>query len=141
METVKKVVGVAFIENGRLLIVKSLRSSTTNVWTLIGGGVEEGEEPIEAAIREVSEEIHNGFTITESDLIPVMGFKETAASDPNLVVEMNIYLCNKSIDVHLTPDDEILEYHWFRLGETDYSVSSSIRDHFLPYAIEKGLIY
>lgn len=141
METIKKVVGVAFIENGRLLIVKSLRSSTTNTWTLVGGGVEVGETPLEAAIREVGEEIHNGFTINENDLEPVMGFKETAASDPNVIIEMNIYLCNKEINVHLTSDDEILEYHWFRLGETEYNVSSSIRDHFLPFAIEKGLIY
>ena len=141
MSDTKKVVGVAFISYGRLLIVQSQRSSTTNTWTMIGGGVEDNETPLDAAIRETQEEIHNGFTITADDLEPVMGFKETAASDPNLMIEMNIFICKKEIDVDLTPDEEILKYHWFRIGETDYNISSSIRDHFLPYAIEKGLLF
>lgn len=37
---IQKVVGVAFIENGKLLIVQSHRSSKTNSWTFVGGGVE-----------------------------------------------------------------------------------------------------
>ena len=32
----QKVVGVAFIENGKLLIVQSHKSSKTNSWTLVG---------------------------------------------------------------------------------------------------------
>ena len=141
MSDTKKVVAVAFISYGRLLIVQSKRSSTTNTWTMIGGGVEENETPLDAAIRETKEEIHNGFDITAEDLEPVMGFKETAASDPNLMIEMNIFISKKDIDVDLIPDEEILKYHWFRIGETDYNISSSIRDHFLPYAIEKGLLF
>ena len=141
MSDTKKVVAVAFISYGRLLIVQSKRSSTTNTWTMIGGGVEENETPLDAAIRETKEEIHNGFDITAEDLEPVMGFKETAASDPNLMIEMNIFISKKDIDVDLIPNEEILKYHWFRIGETDYNISSSIRDHFLPYAIEKGLLF
>ncbi len=141
MSDTKKVVAVAFISYGRLLIVQSKRSSTTNTWTMIGGGVEENETPLDAAIRETKEEIHNGFDITAEDLEPVMGFKETAASDPNLMIEMNIFISKKDIDVDLIPNEEILKYHWFRIGETDYNISSSVRDHFLPYAIEKGLLF
>ena len=51
MKKVKKVVGVAFIEDGKLLIVRSVRSSKSNTWTLIGGGVEEGESEVEAAAK------------------------------------------------------------------------------------------
>ena len=87
---IQKVVGVAFIENGKLLIVQSHRSSKTNSWTFVGGGVEEGETLVEAAIREVSE--------------------------------------------------EILHYHWYSPGE-DYNISSSIKDHFLPFAQKNNLIY
>ena len=72
----QKVVGVAFIENGKLLIVQSHKSSKTNSWTLVGGGVEVGETLIEAAIREVSEEIHNNFTISESDLEQLSTFSK-----------------------------------------------------------------
>ena len=98
MKKVKKVVGVAFIEDGKLLIVRSVRSSKSNTWTLIGGGVEEGESEVEAAIREVKEEFHNGFTISEEDLKPLMCFKESASSDPELDIIMTMFICKKKMD-------------------------------------------
>lgn len=139
-EVIKRVVGVVFIQDGKLLIVKSLRSSQTNSWTLVGGGIETGENPLRACIREVNEEL-NGFNISEDDLEPIMCFKEAAASNPNIMIEMNLFSCSKNIDVNLIANEEILAYHWFKVGETDYNLSSSIRDYFLPYAIEKGLLY
>lgn len=141
MEKLKRVVGIAFIENGKLLIVRSLRSSATNSWTLIGGGIEAGETEITAALREVNEEVGQGFEFCEEDLLPIMCFKEAAASDSDVIIEMNMFLATKSIHVSLIPNDEILEYHWYSLGESGYNLSSSILDHFLPYAIQKGIIF
>ncbi len=141
MEKFKRVVGVAFIEDGKLLIVKSQRSNTTNSWTLVGGGVETGETEITAALREVNEEIGQGFEFCEEDLLPIMCFKEAAASDMDVTIEMNMFLATKKIHVSLIPNDEIMDYHWYSLGETEYNLSSSIRDHFLPYAIQKGLLF
>lgn len=138
---IKKVVGVAFVEDGKILIVKSVRSSHNNIWTLVGGGVEDGETEVEAAIREVSEEIHNGFTITESDLKPVMCFKEAAASDPELQIIMTMFICTKKIDVPLSPYFEVIDYHWYKLGESEYKISSAIRDHFIPFAVNEGILY
>ena len=37
MEKLKRVVGIAFVEEGKLLIVRSQRSTATNSWTLVGG--------------------------------------------------------------------------------------------------------
>ena len=135
------VVGVAFIKDGKLLIVQSVRSSHNNVWTMIGGGVNDGETEVEAAIREVKEEIHNGFFIAEEDLKPIMSFKESAASDPETTIIMTLFLCHKPIDVALSPDFEILKYHWYKLGESDFKISSAIRDHFIPFAVNEGLMY
>ena len=133
-------VGVAFIEDNKLLIVKSVRSSTTNSWTLVGGGIENGESEITAALREVNEEIGPGFEFCEEDLLPIMCFKEAAQSDSDILIEMNMFLSTKQIHISLIPNDEILEYHWYSLGETEYNLSSSIRDHLLPYVIQKGLL-
>lgn len=141
MEKFKKVVGIAFIENGKLLIVKSQRSNTTNSWTLVGGGVESKETEIIAALREINEEVGQGFEFSEEDLLPILCFKEAAASDSDVTIEMNLFLATKPIHVSLIPNDEILEYHWYSIGETEYNLSSSIRDHFLPYAIQKGLLF
>lgn len=135
---IKEVVGVAFIENNKLLIVQSRKSSKTNSYTFIGGGVEVGETLIEAAKREVSEEIHSGFTINDDELELVFEQTEQAASDPNLTIRMHVFLAHKKINVPLVPNDEILIYHWYTLGE-DYNISNSIRD-FLAYAKEKHII-
>lgn len=138
MNNVQQVVGIAFIENNRLLIVQSKKSSRTNSYTFIGGGVEVGETLLEAAVREVSEEIHNGFTIAPEELELVMTKKEQAASDPNKQIEMHTFLAHKSIDVELIPNEEIIEYHWYSIGE-DYNVSNSIKD-FLEYALENNIL-
>lgn len=138
MNNVKQVVGIAFIKNNRLLIVQSRKSSKTNSYTFIGGGVEEGETLIEAAVREVSEEIHNGFTINPHELELVMTKKERAASDPNKQIEMHVFIAHKDINVELIPNEEILEYHWYSIGE-DKNVSNSIKD-FLEYALENNII-
>lgn len=134
----KEVVGIAFIENNKLLIVQSRKSSKTNSYTFIGGGVEKGETLIEAAKREVSEEIHSGFTINDDELELVFEQTEQAASDPNLTIRMHVFLAHKKIDVPLVPNEEILIYHWYTLGE-DYNVSNSIRD-FLNFAKANNII-
>ena len=141
MEKLKRVVGVAFVEEGKLLIVRSKRSDTTNSWTLVGGGIEANETEITAALREVNEEIGQGFEFCEEDLLPIMCFKELAASDTDVVIEMNMFLARKKIHVNLLPNDEILEYHWYKIGEKEYNLSSSIINHFIPYAIQKGILY
>lgn len=52
----------AIINDGKIAMVKHERS-TSSFWTLPGGGVEEGEELEEAAIREAKEEVNLKITI------------------------------------------------------------------------------
>jgi 8-oxo-dGTP diphosphatase len=49
--------GVATDADGRVLLVRSsVRSNTPGVWSLPGGGIEHGEDPADAVVREVAEE-------------------------------------------------------------------------------------
>lgn len=141
MKKVKKVVGIAFIKDGKLLISQSVKSAKRNKFTFVGGGVEEGETILEAAVRECKEEIQNGFEIVESDFKPVMKFTEQAASDPNLTIEMNILLATKEINVELKPNEEILKYEWFSVGNDEETLSDSIKKHFIPFAIENKIMW
>ena len=68
-------------------------------------------------------------------------FREPALSDPNLLIEMHIMLSSKEIDVPLKPNAEILEYRWFSLNDDDSILSSAVKDHFIIYAKENGLMY
>lgn len=135
------VVGTAFVKNGKLLISMSQRSSKKGKYTLVGGGVEKGETYKEAAKREIEEEIANGFTIDENELEEILCFREPALSDPSLMIEMHMMKSLKEVDVELLPNDEIIEYKWFTLGDDDSVLASAIKDHFIPWAIENKVMY
>ncbi|MDD2409505.1 MAG: NUDIX domain-containing protein [Bacilli bacterium] len=135
------VVGTAFIKEGALLISMSERSSKKGKFTLIGGFVDEGETIKEAARRECQEEIGQGFDIKEEELLIIKTYREPALSDPNLLIEMNLLLALKEINVELVPNDEILEYRWFKLGDDESILSTAVKDHFIPWAVENNVMY
>lgn len=141
MNNVMKVVFIAFIDNGKLLVSKSVRSSKQGLYTLIGGAVENDETLLEAAIREAKEEINSDFDIKQKDLELLFHYIEPAASDPNLNLEFNIFLAHKKIDVELQTNLEILEHKWYDIYDCETKLSSAIVNYFMPYAIEKGLLY
>lgn len=135
-----KVVGIAFIDNNELLISMSNKSAKKGKYTLVGGGVDEGETLKEAAARECMEEIGNNFEISEDELTEIITFTEEALSDDNLIIEMHMFLALKKIDVELKPNDEIVNYRWFKLGDDLSMVSTAVKDHFLPYAKRNKLL-
>ena len=140
MEDLIYVVSTVFIKDGKVLVSMSQRSAKKGKYTLVGGGVEKGETFKEAAVRECIEEIANGFTIEEKDLKEILCFREPALSDPNLTIEMHMMLSHKDINVELKPNDEIIEYKWFKLGDDDSILATAIKDHFIPWAIENNIM-
>ena len=118
----------------------SQRSSKKGKFTLVGGGVEKGETFKEAARRECQEEIGEGFDILETELEEILCFREPALSDPSLTIEMHMMLSHKDINVELKPNDEIIEYRWFKLGDDDSILATAIKDHLIPWAIENNIM-
>ena len=141
MENLIYVVGTAFVRDGKLLVSMSQRSAKKGRYTLVGGGVEKGETFKEAAIRECKEEIGNGFNIKEDELVEILNFREPALSDPSLTIEMHMMKALKDVDVELIPNDEIVEYIWYSLGDDDSQLASAIKDHFIPWAIQNKVMY
>jgi ADP-ribose pyrophosphatase YjhB (NUDIX family) len=57
--------GVATDASGRVLLVRSsVRSNTPGVWSLPGGGIEHGEDPADAVVREIAEETGLAVQVT-----------------------------------------------------------------------------
>lgn len=135
----KNIVGVAFINDNKLLIVKSAKSAKNNLFTLVGGSVEEGESIIEGAIRECHEEVDYNLDIKASDLQFITSYVEPAASDPGLIIKMHIFLSYKKIEDLPNCNPEIIAYKWYKIGD-DENVSSSIKEHFIPYAINHKIL-
>lgn len=135
-----KVVGIAFFKNKSLLISKAHNCKDTNLYTLVGGKVNKSESIKEAAIRECKEEISLDFNICEDDLTEILSFKERAASDNNLIIDMHILLSSKEIDVPLKTSEEILDYKWYSLKDDDSILCASIKNHLIEYAILNNLL-
>lgn len=135
----KQVVGMAFINDGKLLVCMSMRSSKQGKYTLIGGGVEQNETLEEAIIREVKEELN--LDINENDFYKALSFTDQAASDPNLTIDMTIFIYNKKFNGELATNDEIIAFKWYDIDQELFNISSAIANHLLPWAIDKNLMY
>lgn len=67
-----KVAAVVFVENdGKVLLVKRAFNPERGKWALPAGYIDDGEDPREAAVREVREE--TGLIVAITDLIGVEG--------------------------------------------------------------------
>jgi len=136
------VVGTAFVRDGKLLISMSQRSAKKGKYTLVGGNMEPDDSSIKAAARrECQEEIANGFDILESELKEILIFREPAMSDSTITIEMHMMLALKDIDVELIPNEEILDFKWYSLGEDDSILSTAIKNYFIPWATENNIMY
>lgn len=92
------------MENGRLLMIKS---TETNAWSIPSGGIEQGETPEQACIREVWEE--TGFKVAIYEELRV---KRTQIGDYD--VTTHYFLCEK-LDGFISyqdPDEEVEEIAW-----------------------------
>lgn len=128
------VVTIAFIKDNKLLVVKPRSSKKSNIYTLIGGKVNSGENLIEAIKRETYEETK--LKISEKDIKLILEFNEVSASDKNLMINMHMFLFNEIFDVSIEIGEEILDYKWNWI-KNDYDfLSNSIYKHLLPYLRE-----
>lgn len=114
-----KGVGIIVLHNDRVLLGKRKDSGQ---WSLAGGGIEPGEQPKEAAIRELFEE----FGIKVTDLAyygvtpsPANPFKPTDSRIGCSVEYWVEFFDLGEIEVILEPK-EFTEYKWVTLGEALY---------------------
>jgi ADP-ribose pyrophosphatase YjhB (NUDIX family) len=96
--------------NGSLLLV---RQRHTGRWALPGGHLRRGEEAIDAAIREVAEEVAIRFD--RAALTPAVPNAVIAPGPQRVDV---IFTADVAADIPVTPDGvEALEARWFGLDE------------------------
>ena len=127
-----------FFKDGKLLIDKPRKRPT---YQMIGGGMEEGETPLEAAIRECHEELGDKAIFDPSKIEFVMDFMEIATSDPNLKIHMHVFIYKGSLEGELTLSDEIENFMWFSTDDDINLLSNTLKNEIIPYAKSKKLIY
>lgn len=134
----KQVVGTLFFSNGKLLIDKPRKRPT---YQMVGGSVEENETTLQAAIREIREELGNKAIFDPTKIEFLMDFNEIATSDPTLEIHMNIFIYKGELHGELSTSDEIENFMWFGIDDDINLLSNTLKNEIIPYAIKNKLIY
>ena len=132
-----EVVGTMFFREHKLLIDKPRKRNT---YQMIGGKVEDGETPLEAAIRECHEELGNKAIFNEKLFELVMEFDEIATSDGKTPIHFYVFKYNGDLQGELTTSEEIESFKWYNSKEDSIILSNTLKNEVVPYCLKNNLI-
>jgi 8-oxo-dGTP pyrophosphatase MutT (NUDIX family) len=108
----------AVIQDGdRLLVVRQRDSGR---WSLVGGGVEPGEDPETALRREVREEL--GVDVDVLGIVGAYGGTDLEVTYPNgdRVAYVTVaYRCSLASETLVLEDDELVETRWVTTDQVE----------------------
>ena len=131
------VVGTMFFKDQKLLIDKPRKRPT---YQMIGGRVEEGETPLEAAIRECHEELGNEAIFDSNKIELVMKFDEIATSDGKTPIHFYVFKYNGSLEGKLNTSEEIEAFKWYESNDGADILSNTLKNEVIPYCLKNNLI-
>lgn len=126
-----QVADVIFVKDGKVLLVQQRKASAHGLWSFPGGRLEQGETSMQAAAREVREEIG-------VDLVNPHFLKMCSINTQNGLLDIHVYTGKFSGIIKLK-DDELMAYEWFSLHELeDMKLSLRGSDYIIEQA--KGVL-
>lgn len=132
-----KVVGTMFFKEQKLLIDKPRKRPT---YQMIGGRVEDGETPLEAAIRECHEELGPKAVFDSSLIELVMEFDEIATSDGVTPIHFYVFRYNGLLEGEITTSEEIEAFKWYDSSVGYNILSNTLKNEVIPYCLKNKLI-
>ena len=128
-----EVVGTMFFKEHK----KPRKRST---YQMIGGKVEYGETPLEAAIRECHEELGDKAIFNENLFELIMEFDEIATSDGKTPIHFYVFKYNGDLQGELTTSDEIESFQWYNSKASSIVLSNTLKNEVIPYCLRNNLI-
>ncbi len=132
-----EVVGTMFFKDQKLLLDKPRKRPTHQ---MIGGRVEEGETPLEAAVREAHEELGDEAIFDPSLFEFVMEFDEIATSDGKTPIHFYVFKYNGLLRGEIKTSDEIGTFKWYETKDGEEILSNTLKHKVIPYCVENKLI-
>lgn len=105
--------------DGQVLVIHHHRLGT---WLPIGGELEAGETPLEAAVRELREESSLAAEFRDLDGAPdgvppgYIGYEEHQAGKKGMHMNF-VFVADVAADARVVPNDEFSEFRWVGLDE------------------------
>ncbi|CCY99798.1 mutator MutT protein [Clostridium sp. CAG:793] len=131
------VVGTMFFKDNKLLIDKPRKRLT---YQMVGGKVEKGETPMQAAIRECHEELGEKAIFDESLFNLTMEFDEIATSDGITPIHFYVFTYKDELKGDLNTSEEIERFKWYETKDGNEILSNTLKNEVVPYCIKNGLI-
>lgn len=130
---VLRITAVAFLrdgEDGRELL--AVRKRGTGSYMQVGGKLEAGETALEAALREVEEEL--GVRLEEAELELLGEFEAAAANEPSTRVRSTVFRTDRVLPEPLTVRAELADHRWFPVDRpaTGTRLAPLMTEHILP---------
>lgn len=132
-----KVVGTLFLKDNKILLDKPRTKPTHQ---MVGGKVEEGETPLQAAIRECHEELGKYAEFDETKFTPIMDFDEIATSDPSIMIHFYLFKYEGELKGNLETSEEIDSFLWYDTSYGEEILSNTLKHKVIPYCLENNLI-
>ena len=131
------VVGTMFFKDNKLLIDKPRKRLT---YQMVGGKVEKGETPMQAAIRECHEELGEKAIFDESLFNLTMEYDEIATSDGITPIHFYVFTYKGELKGDLNTSEEIERFKWYETKDGNKILSNTLKNEVVPYCIKNGLI-
>lgn len=115
---------IVVADDGKILLVRNILGRQN--WSLPGGGVQKNENFSAAVVRELAEE--TGINIIE-DTLNFLGEKD--CNESQKIFKTQVFKCKlsqKSTQIKLKKNFELLEYRWFEEGSLPDGLDSLMRD-------------
>lgn len=132
MRVIHKIIAVV-IEDNKFLMVRKVGK---DVWTSLGGKIEQGETEEQCLLREIKEEFDCGATILKK----LGDFEDNAVFD-DAIVRLSTFHVELKGDINLI-DPELEEYRFIEKNykEEGIKLPPSIENKILPHCIKLGLL-
>jgi ADP-ribose pyrophosphatase YjhB (NUDIX family) len=127
----KPTASALIVEEGKILLGKRGIEPFKGDWNIPGGFLDYGEDPVEAAKREVFEE--TGLVVEIGELLGI--YTDTYGSEK--IATLNIAYRARKISGEEKPGDDLMELKWFPLNELPEKIAFK-NDEMMLAALKKN---